>query len=276
MALAQLRADQGWIEQMILNLVVNARDAMPQGGTLSIRTMNVDVSSLSHRRSEVRPGSYVVIEVADTGSGIDAESMLHLFEPFYPSKEVGKGTGLGLSTVYGIIKQSGGDVAVESHPAVGTTFRMYLPRRHEAADVSRQVPSPTELGGTEIILLVEDEAGVRQLVREMLRALGYTILEAASGEEAMRLFAENMDRIDLLLTDVIMPRMSGRQLTQHLRSARPQQKVLYMSGYPDDVLAEHRAPGESVFLLQKPFEPDALARKVREVLDAPAAFSAKS
>jgi two-component system cell cycle sensor histidine kinase/response regulator CckA len=218
----------------------------------------------------------VVIDVSDTGSGIDAESMLHLFEPFYTSKEVGKGTGLGLSTVYGIIKQSGGDVAVESHPSAGTTFRMYLPRRTETAEVSEQTPSPTELGGMETILLVEDEAGVRQLVREMLRTLGYTILEAASGEEAIRLFAENMNRIDLLLTDVIMPRMSGRQLTQHLRNVRPEQKVLYMSGYPDDVLAQHRALGESVFLLQKPFEPDALARKVREVLDAPTAFTAKS
>ncbi len=267
-------ADAGQLEQVLMNLTVNARDAMPQGGTLSIRTANVDVSPASHRRSEVRPGSYVVIEVADTGSGIDAETMLHLFEPFYTSKEVGKGTGLGLSTVYGIIKQSGGDVAVESHPAAGTTFRMYLPRRHEAAVISRQIPNPTELGGTEVILLVEDEAGVRQLVREMLRTLGYTILEAGSGEEAIRLFNENMDRIDLLLTDVIMPRMSGRELSQRLRSARPLQKVLYMSGYPDDVLAQHRAPGESVFLLQKPFEPDALARKVREVLDAPAAFSA--
>jgi len=266
-------ADAGQLEQVLMNLTVNARDAMPQGGTLSIRTTNVDVSPASHRRSEVRPGSYVVIEVADTGSGIDAETMLHLFEPFYTSKEVGKGTGLGLSTVYGIIKQSGGDVAVESYPAAGTTFRMYLPRRHEAAVISQQIPNPTQLGGAEVILLVEDEAGVRQLVREMLRTLGYSILEAGSGEEAIRLFNENMDRIDLLLTDVIMPRMSGRELSQRLRSARPLQKVLYMSGYPDDVLAQHRAPGESVFLLQKPFEPDALARKVREVLDAPGAFA---
>ena len=216
-----------------------------------------------------------MIEVADTGSGIDAESMLHLFEPFYTSKEVGKGTGLGLSTVYGIIKQSGGDVAV-NHPAAGTCVSHVPSRRHEAAEVSQQAPTPTELGGTEIILLVQDEAGVRQLVREMLRTLGYTIVEAATGEQAIRLFAENTERIDLLLTDVIMPRMSGRELAQQVRSVRPQQKVLYMSGYTDDVLAQHRALGENVFLLQKPFEPDALARKVREVLDAPAAFAATS
>lgn len=273
----RVMADAGQLEQVIMNLTVNARDAMAEGGKLSITTRNAEVAHSSYWRSEVRPGSYVVIEVADNGRGMDAETMLHLFEPFYTSKEVGKETGLGLSTVYGIIKQSGGDVAVESEPSGGTTFRIYLPRLHGAAEVAEQ---PVEeihgaRGGSETILLAEDESGVRQLVREMLERLGYTILEAASGEEAIQIFTQHAQRIDLLLTDVIMPRMSGRELAQRLRAMRPRQKTLYMSGYTDEVLAQHRVLDANVFLLQKPFEPDALARKVRDVLDAPTARSAE-
>jgi two-component system, cell cycle sensor histidine kinase and response regulator CckA len=203
---------------------------------------------------------------------MDAETMVHLFEPFYTSKETGKGTGLGLSTVYGIVKQSGGEVVVESKPGRGATFHMYLPRITD----TKEDLAPPETGrpvraGTETILLVEDETGVRQLVREMLQRLGYRILEASNGPEAIRIFERHQSSIDLLLTDVIMPQVSGRELAERLKTLRPSLKVLYISGYTDDMLAHHGVLEANVFLLQKPFAPDDLAKKLREVLDASSA-----
>ena len=265
-----VKADAGQLEQVIMNLAVNARDAMSEGGKLSIRTSNVDVRRSSRVHADVRPGSYVRLTVADTGKGMDAEIMIHLFEPFYTSKETGKGTGLGLSTVYGIVKQSGGEIVVESEPGRGAIFNIYLPR---ITDLTQRAPAtqgerPVR-AGTETILLVEDEIGVRQLVREMLHRLGYKIHEASSGADAVRIFAQHRNTIDLLLTDVIMPQMSGRDLAERLKALQPSLKVLYISGYTDDMLAHHGVLESNVYLLQKPFAPDELAKKLREVLDAP-------
>jgi len=269
--LGSVRADAGQLEQVIINLAVNARDAMPEGGKLSIRTGNVEVARSSRLHADVRPGSYVRLTVADTGKGMDAEIMVHLFEPFYTSKETGKGTGLGLSTVYGIVKQSGGEVVVESKPGRGATFTIYLPRITEPALTAPLPEVETAVrSGTETILLVEDELGVRQLVCEMLQRLGYQILQASGGAEALRLFEQHQGSIDLLITDVIMPQMSGRELAQRLKVLQPTLKVLYISGYTDDMLAHHGVLESNVFLLQKPFAPDELAKKLREVLDAPA------
>lgn len=268
--LGSVRADAGQLEQVIINLAVNARDAMSEGGKLSIRTGNVEVARSSRLHADVRPGSYVRLTVADTGKGMDAEIMVHLFEPFYTSKETGKGTGLGLSTVYGIVKQSGGEVVVESKPGRGATFTIYLPRITEPALTAPSPGAePAVRSGTETILLVEDELGVRQLVCEMLQRLGYQILQASGGAEALRLFEQHQGSIDLLITDVIMPQMSGRELAQRLKVLQPSLKVLYISGYTDDMLAHHGVLESNVFLLQKPFAPDELAKKLREVLDAP-------
>jgi PAS domain S-box-containing protein len=273
--LGNVKADAGQLEQVIMNLSVNARDAMPEGGKLCIRTTNVDIPRSSRLHADVRPGSYVRLTVADTGKGMDAEIMIHLFEPFYTSKATGKGTGLGLSTVYGIVKQSSGEIVVESEPGSGATFHIYLPRATGATDASlASRPEQVVRSGTETILLVEDEPGVRQLVREMLNRLGYTILEAGGGAEALRIFAQHQGAIDLLLTDVIMPQMSGRDLAQRLRTVQPALKVLYISGYTDDMLAHHGVLEPNVYLLPKPFAPDELAKKLREVLDAPASKGA--
>lgn len=275
--LGSVKADAGQLEQVIMNLAVNARDAMPEGGKLYIRTGNVDVPHSSRLHADVRPGSYVRLTVADTGQGMDAEIMIHLFEPFYTSKATGKGTGLGLSTVYGIVKQSGGEIVVESEPGSGATFHIYLPRIIGVTDAAHPAKTvPAARAGTETILLVEDEPGVRQLVRDMLYRLGYTILEAGSGAEALRIFEQHHGVIDLLLTDVIMPQMSGRDLAQRLRSVQPSLKVLYMSGYTDDMLAHHGVLEPNVFLLPKPFAPDELGAKLREVLDTAATKSAEA
>ena len=266
--LGSVKADAGQLEQVIMNLAVNARDAMPEGGRLFIRTGNVSVPHSSRLHADVRPGSYVRLTVADTGKGMDAEIMIHLFEPFYTSKATGKGTGLGLSTVYGIVKQSGGEIVVESEPGSGATFHIYLPRFAAAQDTAQPARTTRAVrAGTETILLVEDEPGVRQLVREMLFRLGYTIFEAGGGAEALRIFEQHKSGIDLLLTDVIMPQMSGRDLAARLRAVQPALKVLYMSGYTDDMLAHHGVLEPDVYLLAKPFAPDELGAKLREVLD---------
>ncbi len=273
--LGSVKADAGQIEQVIMNLAVNARDAMSEGGKLYIRTGNVDVQHSSRLPADVRPGSYVRLTVADTGKGMDAEIMVHLFEPFYTSKATGKGTGLGLSTVYGIVKQSGGEIVVESEPGRGATFQIYLPRIVGIMDTAHATRTQAAvLPGTETILLVEDEPGVRQLVRDMLHRLGYTTLEAGGAVDALRIFEQHHGVIDLLLTDVIMPQMSGRELASRLRAVQPSLKVLYMSGYTDDMLAHHGVLEPNVFLLPKPFAPDELGVKLREVLDTPATKSA--
>jgi two-component system, cell cycle sensor histidine kinase and response regulator CckA len=273
--LGGVKADAGQLEQVIMNLAVNARDAMHKGGKLSIRTSNVDVNHLSHGRADVRAGSYVRLTIADTGKGMDAEMMVHLFEPFYTSKETGKGTGLGLSTVYGIVKQSAGEIVVESRVGHGSTFDIYLPRTEAVGESASSAVGVDQIrAGSETVLLVEDEVGVRQLVCEMLQRLGYTTLEASSGQEALNVFNRHLGTIDLLITDVIMPQMSGRELAQRLKATHPELKVLYISGYTDDMLAHHGVLESNVYLLPKPFAPDALARKLRELLDTPATRSA--
>jgi signal transduction histidine kinase/CheY-like chemotaxis protein len=287
--LGGIKADPGQMEQMILNLCVNARDAMPDGGRLTVRTANVDLDEAAAARlSDARPGPYVRLEVSDTGVGMDAETRSHLFEPFFTTKEQGKGTGLGLSTVYGTVKQSGGHIAVESEPGRGSTFTVYLPRvaapvapvERAAAEtpVARSGAPATEAvltpGRGETILLVEDAQRVRAVVREILEMSGYTVLEARHGVEALEVSNRHAGTIHLLLTDVVMPQMSGRELSQRLATLRPGLKVLYMSGYTDDAIVRHGVLAAGIAFLSKPFTPDALALKVREVLDGAATGAA--
>lgn len=264
-----IKADPGQVEQVIMNLVVNARDAMPKGGSLTIETKNLTIGKNARRDAVgVTPGSYVLLAVRDTGHGMDAETKSHLFEPFFTTKEQGKGTGLGLSTVYGIVKQSGGSIIVESAPGLGTTFRIYFPR------VEREMPEPAVAAdtiapahGRETILLVEDEPSVRGLVHETLRLHGYTVLEARHGIEALLTGARHGGPIHLLLTDVVMPQMSGPEVAEKLLTVRPGIKVLYMSGYPDHPVFDQGGVSRETSFLAKPFSPNALAKKVREILD---------
>ena len=269
--LGRARTDRGQIEQVILNLVLNARDAMPQGGKLTLETSNVDLDgayALVH--PEITPGSYVTLEVSDNGCGISPEAQTRIFEPFFTTKEKGKGTGLGLSTVYGIVRQSEGYVSVSSEPGQGAAFRIYLPRVKEQVDLPAG-PEETAEGsprGTETILLVEDEEAVRILVRNVLEALGYRVLVATRGDEAIALCEQFPAPIPLLLTDLVMPGMSGRELANHLRSLCPAMKRLYMSGYTDDTGLRHGSLGPEESFIGKPFTTQALARKVRNILDA--------
>jgi len=268
-ALERTKADVGQIEQVIMNLVVNASDAMPHGGTLTIETMNADLDqAYVDRHGLVPPGAYVKLTVSDTGLGMDAETQAHIFEPFFTTKEQGRGTGLGLSTVYGVIKQSGGYIWVYSEPGRGTTFKIYLPRVAEAVEtIERNVVSAESPRGIETILLVEDDEVVRGLAGAVLEQRGYTVLVARHSDEAFRLHGGCEGPIHLLVTDVVMPGMGGRELAERLKSSRPAMKMLYMSGYTDDAVVRHGVLEEEVAYLQKPFTPDALARKVREVLD---------
>ena len=271
--LGQVKADRGQIEQVIMNLAVNARDAMPQGGRLILETANVDLDDDYVRRHVgARPGPHVMLAVSDTGTGIPREIQGQIFEPFFTTKEQGKGTGLGLATVYGIVKQSGGYIEVDSEAGRGTTFRIYLPRL-DAAPVTedRSVRPTIGPGGTETILLVEDEEGVRELARDILRASGYTVLEARNGAEALLLCERHQGPLDMLLTDVVMPRMSGRELAERLAPLRPDLSVLYMSGYTDDAVIRHGVLRAGTAFLQKPFTPAALVQRVRETLDLAAA-----
>jgi len=264
-----IKADPGQVEQIIMNLVVNARDAMPKGGRLTIETRNVTIGEEVRLDAVgVAPGSYVLLAVRDNGHGMDAETRSHLFEPFFTTKEKGKGTGLGLSTVYGIVKQSGGSIIVESAPGRGTTFRIYFPR------VEQEVPGPTgaveaidPVRGRETILLVEDEPSVRGLVHQTLRLHGYTVLEARHGIEALLTSAKYVGPIHLLLTDVVMPQMSGPEVAEKILTVRPGIKVLYMSGYPDHPVFDQGGVSRQTGFLPKPFSPHVLAQKVREVLN---------
>jgi PAS domain S-box-containing protein len=272
--LGPVRADPGQIEQVVMNLAVNARDAMPTGGRLTIATSNVELDdSDAVVRPEIRPGPYVLLAVSDTGCGMTAEVKNHLFEPFFTTKEVGQGTGLGLATVYGIVKQSNGYVYVDSEPHQGATFRIYLPRLPAGETAAATVPAPAPFypGGKETILVVEDMAEVRGLARDTLAMRGYRVLEAADGSAALALAERHDGPIDLLLTDVIMPAMSGRELAERLAADNRCRNVLYMSGYPDDAVLRHGLLTSKIHFLQKPFAPLHLLRKVREVLDAAAA-----
>lgn len=270
--LGQVKADPGQIEQVVINLIVNARDAMPAGGKLTVQTANV-VLDEEYSRNHVPcvAGKFVMLAVSDTGCGMDTETLSRIFEPFFTTKAAGKGTGLGLSTAYGIVQQSGGNIWAYSEPGIGTTFKVYLPRVDEVAETNsagngkRLMPR-----GSETILLVEDEAQVRQIASEILIALGYKVLTAEHGERAFALAKQYQGRIDLTITDVVMPQLSGRELVERLTPLRPGMKVLYMSGYTDDAIVRHGLLDERLEFLQKPFASDAFAQKVRKLLDAPA------
>ncbi len=269
--LGAVRADAGQIEQVIMNLAVNARDAMPSGGKLTIETSNVSLDDGDARlHAPLRPGDYVMLAISDTGQGMDSETQSHIFEPFFTTKGL-KGTGLGLSTVYGIVKQSGGYIWVSSEPSKGTTFKIYLPRVAEKVESPAQVVVPAEVvatePGTETILLVEDEANLRYLARQFLEKQGYRVIEAADGAVAMQIAVAHDGIIHLLLTDVIMPGMNGRELAQRVSEIRPNTKVLYMSGYTENVIGHNGTLDAGVRLLQKPFTLHDLKNKVREVLD---------
>jgi PAS domain S-box-containing protein len=271
-ALGRVKADPGQIEQVIMNLAVNARDAMPQGGKLTIETMNVYLDEdYARQHVDVQPGPYVMLAVSDTGVGMDEETLSHLFEPFFTTKEKGAGTGLGLATVYGIVKQSGGHIWVYSEPEPGTTFKIYLPRVEEAVELLQPGAALAKLPqGTETVLLVEDADMVRELARRVLLQNGYTVLVARHGGEALQVCEQNEGPLHLLVTDVVMPGgMSGRDLAENLAPLHPGMKVLYISGYTDNAIARHGVLEPGIAFLQKPFTPDSLVRKVREVLDAP-------
>jgi two-component system, cell cycle sensor histidine kinase and response regulator CckA len=267
--LGAVRADPGQIEQVLMNLVVNARDAMPQGGRVTIQTANIDLDDgFARRHPGARPGPAVMLAVADTGVGIDAATMKRLFEPFFTTKGPGKGTGLGLATVYGIVKQSDGYIGVDSAPGQGARFSIYLPRISSAVSEAEVAPDRVETPrGVETILLVEDEAGLRDLAREVLQQHGYRVLEARHGPDAFGAAEEHAGPIHLLLTDVVMPHMSGRELADRLRSMHPEMAILYMSGHTDDAIVQHGVLEAGTHFLQKPFSPETLVRAVRQVLD---------
>jgi two-component system, cell cycle sensor histidine kinase and response regulator CckA len=271
-ALPQIVADAGQLEQVVMNLVLNARDAMPGGGTLTIETAALELGEKDDSPPlDAKPGPYVMLAVSDTGTGMDKATQARIFEPFFSTKEAGQGTGLGLATVFGIVKQSDGMIEVHSECGKGTTFRLYFPAT-TAGTVQSSLPPPppchTQSSGNETILLVEDEPLLRALGCKILRKRGYIVLDAQDGVDALRLAEEHGGTIDLLLTDVVMPRMGGRPLAEQLLLLRPDVKVLYMSGYTDDVVVRNGLVDATLSFIQKPVSPEALARKVREVLDS--------
>jgi len=275
--LGSVKADPSQIEQVVLNLVVNARDAMPQGGRLTIETASVELDKnyTAQHAVAVDPGPYVMLTVTDTGCGMDAATQARIFEPFFTTKEQGKGTGLGLATVYGVIKQSEGYIWVYSELNCGTTFKIYLPKvaaKAEEPAVAKVVPAPAS--GSETILFVEDEQNVRELVREYLSARGYRVLEASDGVQALDIAAARPGAIQLLITDVVMPRLSGRELASQIAAARSDLKVLYISGYTDDSIFRHGVLEGGMEFLQKPFNLRTLAQKIREILDGETATTA--
>jgi two-component system cell cycle sensor histidine kinase/response regulator CckA len=263
--LAPIEVDPVQLEQAIVNLVVNAHDAMPDGGRLTVSTANVDVVA-GHRSRGVKPGSYVVFTVTDTGTGMDGETIAHIFEPFFTTKARDRGTGLGLASVAGIVEQCGGEITVRSAPGTGTTFEIYFPRVVSAA---APAPPPRTLapGGTETILFVDDELQLCRIAKRVLEAAGYTVLVAGSGGEALEVLAQHAGTIHLLITDVIMPGMTGPVLAGHVRAARPETKVLFLSGYPDDVLGTTGVLHKDLRFMSKPYTADALRLKIRDALD---------
>jgi two-component system cell cycle sensor histidine kinase/response regulator CckA len=269
--LGVVKVDQGQLEQVIINLAVNARDAMTAGGSLTIRTSNATTTAPIRRGLEVMPpGDYVLIEVTDTGIGIPKENLERIFEPFFSTKEVGSGTGLGLSTVYGIVRQTGGFVLVESEPGHGATFQIYLPR-HQASDAAAQrvdsgETSSGDLTGAGTVLLVEDEDPVRLFSARALRNKGYRVIEAKSGEAALELITEGKEHIDLLVTDVVMPKMDGPALIRRVRQIHPDLKVIFISGYTEDSFRKRLDADSEIHFLPKPFSLKQLAGKVKEVM----------
>jgi CheY-like chemotaxis protein len=269
--LGKVEADPSQIEQIIMNLAINARDAMPHGGKLILETANV-VLGKDHGagQTECEPGAYVCLTVSDTGTGMDEEVRSHLFEPFFTTKEVGKGTGLGLSTVRGIVTQSGGSITVHSEVGTGTTFKIHLPQVMQDTGSEAEKPaSGTLASGQETILVVEDEEFVRELTMRILEQQGYSVLAASHPDEALRYSAQYDGPIHLLVTDVVMPEMGGRELASRLTASRPETKVLYVSGYTDDAIMRHGILDEDLAFLQKPFTLTTLSSKVRDVLDSP-------
>jgi signal transduction histidine kinase len=267
-----VKADPGQIEQILLNLAVNARDAMPAGGRLTLQTRSVEFVDPSRQLDPAAaPGRYVMLAVTDTGCGMDRETQAHIFEPFFTTKEVGKGTGLGLATVYGIVHQSSGYIVTESEVGHGTTFRIYLPAVREVArSVSSACIDEAQTRGDEVVLVVEDEEEVRALLYQCLKNLGYKVLTASSGADALQLSERHPGPISLLVTDVVMPRIGGRELADRLVADRPELRVLFVSGYTEDTVSRHGVFQSEMAYLQKPFTLTGFAQKVREVLDQPA------
>jgi CheY-like chemotaxis protein len=268
-AAGHIKADPGQIEQVIMNLAVNARDAMPKGGKLTVTTVNTTLDK-NHLNNfpDMDAGDYVMLAIADTGTGMSEEVKAHLFEPFFTTKPSGRGTGLGLATCFGIVKQNTGHINVESELGSGTTFKIYFPQVQSALESPRVRITPTEVaGGNETVLLVEDEPVVRELAVATLREKGYTVVEAVNGEEGLRLARQHDGKIDLVLTDVVMPVMGGKEMADALRTSHPDTKVLFTSGYTEDALGHHGVLRPGILFLPKPYLTATLARKVREVLD---------
>jgi PAS domain S-box-containing protein len=267
---AAINADPGQIEQVLMNLVVNARDAMPKGGHLTVETARIEIDeTYASTHLGVQPGPYVMLAVSDTGSGMDAETRKHIFEPFFTTKELGKGTGLGLSTVYGIIKQSGGNIWLYSEPGQGTVFKVYLPAAIEIDAQPTASPERVALPrGTETILIVEDEPQIRSLAIDCLSYQGYDVMSASNGLEALQIVERLQRQIDLVLTDLVMPKLSGRELSERISALQPSAKVLFMSGYTNDSVVNHGILDGATWFIQKPFTLESLVRRVREVLDS--------
>jgi CheY-like chemotaxis protein len=262
-------ADSGQLEQAFMNLATNARDAMPEGGMLTIETSHVDIDE-EYVKSHLfaKPGTYALITVTDTGTGMDAETRERAFEPFFTTKGVGKGTGLGLSTVYGIIKQHDGDINIYSEPGMGATFKIFLPLVKTGIEEMHPVEATTRtMRGTETVLLAEDDASVRRLIKEVLEKNGYTVVEAADGEEAVRVFAENRDKIDILLLDIIMPKMKGTEAHEEIIKMDSKIKALFMSGYAEEVLYRKGITEKGLDLLSKPVSPNNILKSIREALN---------
>jgi CheY-like chemotaxis protein len=268
--LGAVRADRGQVEQVIMNLAVNARDAMPTGGTLLIQTANRELDELYARdHPGAKLGRYIMLSVQDSGVGMDPETITHIFEPFFTTKELGKGTGLGLATVYGIVKQSGGYIGVDSSPGQGACFQVFLPRVEEPITPASEIHySPPETKSSETILLAEDSEPLRKLAKSLLEGHGFEVLAAQNGEEALGMARQYTGRIHLLLTDVVMPGINGRVLAERLLTTRPDTKILYMSGYTDSFIAGHGVLDQSTNLLYKPFSEEKLIERVRSILDA--------
>jgi CheY-like chemotaxis protein len=266
--LARVKIDPSQVEQVILNLVVNARDAMPKGGKLTLELSNADLDASYAKIHNIAPGSYVMLAVSDNGYGMSPEVRERAFEPFFTTKEVGGGTGLGLATVYGIVRQSGGHIWLYSEPGVGTTFKMFFPSVDAPEAISSEVAHEIAPRGTETILVVEDDPAVRILVEDILASAGYRVLAAEDGPSALQVAQQHSGEIDLLLTDVVLPKMGGREVASNLTRLRPSIKVLFMSGYTGRSATQHGTLDSDVHFLPKPFSPDALCEKVRAVLTA--------